>query len=137
MNEERTPWHSPPELWAKLQPPARQMRRAPTPEEDLVWERLRGRRFHGLRVRRQHALGPFIVDFYCSEKRFVLEVDGGVHETSVEKDAMRQEYLERRGFTVLRLLNREVNENPDRALMRVWETLNSLPSPLGEQGRGT
>lgn len=117
--DKRTPWHSPPEIWSQLRPLAREMRRVATSEEDLVWERLRARRFHGLRFRRQHALGPFIVDFYCHVKRLIIEVDGGIHRIDPEQDAARQQYLESLGFTIIRLDNCEVNEDLDRALTRV------------------
>lgn len=135
-DDQKNPWHSPPEVWSKLRPLAREMRRAATPEEDLVWERLRGRRFHGLRFRRQHVIGPYIVDFYCSEKQLVLEVDGGIHETLVEEDAVRQAYLESLGFTVVRVRNREVNEDLDRVLLQAWEAFDNAPSPRAERGGG-
>jgi very-short-patch-repair endonuclease len=90
------------------------MRRDATPEEDLVWERLRGRRFHGLRLRRQHAIGPFMVDFYCHEKQLIVEVDGGIHKNTVQQDTVRQQHLENLGFTLLRLDSHEVTGNLDR-----------------------
>jgi very-short-patch-repair endonuclease len=138
-DDKTTPWHSPPEVWSKLRPLAREMRRAATSEEDLVWERLRGRRFHGLRFRRQHAIGSFIVDFYCSENRLVIEVDGGVHETSVEADTVRQQYLEGLGFVVVRLQNHEVKEDLDEALAKVWAVVEkqvSDDSPLRKRRGG-
>lgn len=135
MNDKTSPWHTPPNLWAKLRPLAREMRRAATPEEDLVWERLRGRRFHGLRFRRQHAIGPFIVDFYCHEKQLIIEVDGGIHEGIAQQDAARQQYLEHLGFAVLRLDNHEVNRDLSLALNKLSQELNH-PTPVAERGRG-
>ncbi len=135
-NAQNTPWRSPPKVWAKLRSPAREMRRAATPEENLVWERVRSRRFHGLMFRRQHALGTFIVDFYCPEKHLIIEVDGDIHETSVEADVTRQEHLETLGFVVVRLKNDEVKEDLDRALSKVSTVLVNLPSPRAERGRG-
>jgi very-short-patch-repair endonuclease len=117
--EKNTPWNTPPKLWARLRPKARDMRKAPTPAEDVLWEWLRGRRFGGLRFRRQHPIGRFIVDFYCAEKRLIIEVDGPVHETTQEQDAARQQALEMQGFRVLRLKNCEVTESIANVLARI------------------
>jgi very-short-patch-repair endonuclease len=57
-----------------------------TPAEQILWDRLRGRRFQGLKFRRQHPLGRFIVDFYCAEHRLVIELDGGIHRHQQEYD---------------------------------------------------
>ena len=130
-----TPWQSPPEIWDKLRPLARQMRHQPTLEESVIWAQLRGRKFRGLRFRRQHAIGPFIVDFYCHEKRLIVEVDGGIHNSTIERDAMRDEYLNALGFTVLHLTNEEVTSNLENALatigaaIDVQEDYHSSPPP--------
>jgi very-short-patch-repair endonuclease len=58
---------------------ARQLRRNPTDAERLLWRKLRFWQVDGLKFRRQQALGPYIVDFVCLEKRLVIEVDGGQH----------------------------------------------------------
>lgn len=63
------PWQSPPELWEKLKPLARQMRREPTPAEKLLWQKLRQKQLLGFKFRRQHAIDRFIVDFYCAKAR--------------------------------------------------------------------
>lgn len=67
--------------------------------------------------RRQHPLGPFILDFCCPAHRLVVEVDGGVHAEQAEYDADRTQHLERYGYQVLRVPNHEV--------------LTDLPSVLG------
>ena len=64
----------------------------------MLWERVRNRRLGGLKFRRQHPLGPYIVDFYCAEHRLVVEVDGPIHEGQKEQDALRAECLEMRAF---------------------------------------
>src|SRR5260221_2218105 len=97
-----------PKLWEKLKPLARQMRSEPTPAEVALWERLRGRKVAGCKFRRQHAIGKFIVDFYCLEKQLVVEVDGPIHEYTQEEDAVRQEFLESLGLKVVRVSNDEV-----------------------------
>jgi very-short-patch-repair endonuclease len=77
------------------------MRWNPTPAEAALWELLRGKRVGNLRFRRQHPLGPFVLDFCCPSVRLVVEVDGGIHleaEQAVRDQALpRPSLLERRG----------------------------------------
>ena len=63
-----------------MQDRARRMRKAPTPSEEFLWQALRNRQLDNLKFLRQHPIGPTIVDFYCHEKRLVIELDGGVHQ---------------------------------------------------------
>ncbi|MEL6308715.1 MAG: DUF559 domain-containing protein [Chloroflexota bacterium] len=81
------------DLWAKLKPLAKQMRHAPTPAEDVLWQGLR-RNALGIKFRRQHAIDRFIVDFFAYKIKLVVEVDGSIHEYTAEEDAIRQQYLE-------------------------------------------
>ena len=76
------------------------MRRNPTPSEARLWQALRGRKL-GVRFRRQHPLGSFVVDFYCASRRLVVEVDGSAHDGDGRRcyDALRSESL-KRGFQV-------------------------------------
>jgi very-short-patch-repair endonuclease len=91
-------WKTSPRLWEKIKPLARQMRHEPTPAEDRLWETLRNRQLLGAKFRRQHAIGKFVLDFYCAEAQLVVEVDGPVHQYTTEQDAVRQEFLESLGF---------------------------------------
>ncbi len=119
---------------------ARVLRQRMTPAESALWQRLRNRRLHGLKFRRQHPIGRAIVDFYCAEKRLVIEVDGGIHETQREHDAAREAYLRERGYRVLRFHNHDVLENIEVVLERIWQAaLTPNPSPAsgrGESGHG-
>ncbi len=81
-----------------IQQRARELRQRATEAEQMLWERVRNRRLGGLKFRRQHPLGPYIVDFYCAEHRLVVEVDGPIHEGQKERNALRAEYLEMRAF---------------------------------------
>jgi len=117
------------------------MRRNPTPEEGLLWQRLRGRRLLGFRFRRQHSIDRFILDFYCSEARLAVEVDGPIHQYSREEDALRQAFLEAQGLRVLRFSNDEVLRHPERVLAQISTLLSSpsrphphTPSPQAERG---
>jgi len=89
---------------------ARSLRQSSGLAEDRIWSRLRGGRLDGHKFRRQHPIGPCVVDFACDRLRLVIEVDGGVHsrEDVRLKDARRQEVIEGLGWTVLRFTNDEV-----------------------------
>ena len=117
---------TPPELWAKLKPLARQMRHEPTTAENLLWQRLRGRRVQGAKFRRQYTIDRFIVDFYCAGSRLIIEVDGAIHEYTPAEDALRQQFLENLGFHVLRFTNGEVIQSPDAVIERIVEVLLEL-----------
>ena len=114
------PWSTPPELWEKLQPLARQKRYEPTPAEDALWQQLRRNQI-GAHFRRQHTIERFIVDFYCAAIKLVVEVDGGIHDYTQEEDAIRQEYLECRGLRVLRVSNDDVLNRMDDVIARIVE----------------
>lgn len=93
----------------------RRLRRAATDEERILWTDLRKRRLGGLRFRRQHPIGPYIVDFVCLERRFIVEVDGIQHADQVAEtsDAARTRWLEAEGYRVYRAWNYEIRENLD------------------------
>ena len=101
-------WRTNAKLWEKLQPLARMHRRQPTKAELALWEKLRGRRFRNARFRRQHTIERFIADFFCSEAKLIIEVDGGIHQYTAQEDAIRREFLEWRNplFNEYRLLLR-------------------------------
>jgi very-short-patch-repair endonuclease len=87
---------------------ARELRRSPTEAETRLWNQLRRRQVARARFRRQVPLGPYIVDFMCPSHRLIVEVDGGQHAERVVYDAARTEWLQSRGFTVLRFWNNDV-----------------------------
>jgi very-short-patch-repair endonuclease len=87
---------------------ARQLRHIATDAETLLWQHLRLRSSTGLKWRRQHPIGPFIVDFYCAEHRFIVELDGSVHDEQIEHDAERTVLLEQAGYRMLRFRNEAV-----------------------------
>jgi len=118
-----------PELWAKLEPLARQMRHEPTPAEGKLWQALRGRRLGGAKFRRQYAIDRFIVDFYCPAARLVVEVDGPVHDYQPEQDAIRQQFLESLGLRVLRFRNEDVLTALEAVLDEISVVLQELPHP--------
>jgi very-short-patch-repair endonuclease len=96
-----------------------------TPAERALWYRLRAHRFLGLSIRRQVAIGPWIVDFLHPASRTVLEVDGDTHDPA--RDALRDADLAARGYTVLRVTNGDVATNLDGVLQRLSETIGVAP----------
>ena len=84
---------------------ARELRQQMTPAERLLWSHLRGSRLNGHKFRRQHPLGPYIVDFCCPDSRLIIELDGAVHLDQADYDVSRTEYLEHFGYLVLRFAN--------------------------------
>ena len=100
---------------------ARAARRNPTPTERKLWARLRRRQLDGLRFRRQHPLGDYILDFFCFARRLAVEVDGDYHRASNQKawDAERDRFLCRQRITVLRVTADEVRDRIDDVLARI------------------
>ncbi|MCP5463892.1 MAG: endonuclease domain-containing protein [Deltaproteobacteria bacterium] len=98
------------------------LRKNATLAENKIWLELKNRKFKNLKFRRQHGIGPYIVDFYCAEKKLVIEIDGDVHaiEKQVEKDKSREKYLREQGLRVVRYFNNDIYSN----LENVLEDLN-------------
>jgi very-short-patch-repair endonuclease len=104
----------------------RGLRQASTESEALLWEELRGRKFLGVKFKRQFSIGSFVVDFYCSSHELIIEVDGSVHEDPVvqQNDKDRQEALESLGLSMLRVTNHDVMNNMDDVLTKIKMRLN-------------
>lgn len=120
-------------------PLKRRLRSDMTAAEQRLWARLRLRQFYGLKFRRQHGIGPYIVDFYCPERAVVIEVDGETHAGGDQpgRDQERDAYLQSLGLTVLRYWNDEVVQNLDGVLEDVSRrvvTDSTSPSPHYEGG---
>ena len=89
---------------------ARRLRRTMTLHEVILWSYLRGNRLGKLRFRRQHPVGPYVLDFYCSEAGLCVEVDGAAHDNPqvAARDARRDLWLAYHGIRVLRLPAAEI-----------------------------
>ena len=96
----------------------RRLRKEMTPAEQRLWFKLNQKQLLGLKFRRQHGIGPYIVDFYCPEKKIVIEVDGDVHafDVAIKRDQERQAYLENLGLRVIRYNNNDVLKGLDHVL---------------------
>ncbi|MCH8152514.1 MAG: endonuclease domain-containing protein [Planctomycetes bacterium] len=100
---------------------SRSLRRRSTYPERVLWYLLRNKQIKGLRFRRQHAVGRYVVDFYCPAAKLVVEVDGESHAGRAEQDAKRSAYLEARGLKVLRVTNDDVMENLEAVGMAILD----------------
>ncbi len=96
--------------------------------EKIVWNYLRKRRFSGYKFRRQYSVGKYILDFYSTELRLALEIDGDVHEVpeQKEKDKTKDKVLEGYNIHVLRIKNDEIEGNPDMAFERLESKIKEI-----------
>jgi very-short-patch-repair endonuclease len=99
------------------------LRAAQTDAERTLWFALRDRRLGGFKFVRQEAIGPFIADFVCRDRKLIIEVDGGQHADST-KDVARDDYLRRENYRVVRFWNNDVLTNRDGVLLTILEALN-------------
>ncbi|MBL0331188.1 MAG: endonuclease domain-containing protein [Bacteroidetes bacterium] len=81
-----------------------------TSAEEILWEEIRNKKLNGLKFKRQHSIGNYVVDFYCASKRLIIELDGEVHNTEEqkEKDQHRDQNLKEMNFKILRISNSQV-----------------------------
>ena len=109
---------------------ARELGRNETESEEVAWRLLRTLRFKGFTFRRQYAVGPYIVDFCCPQRRLIVEVDGSVHAqpSQTRRDASRDAQLKRRGYTVMRSPNGIATEAPELFVRKVLDVAWSLPN---------
>lgn len=114
-----------PHSYQQLREIARDLRSNQTPDERHLWKHLSQRQRLGFKFRRQHVIDRFIVDFYCAESALVIELDGGIHCLTEERDAARQEYLESLGLTVLRFTNEDVFKRLEHVLTQIDERLQA------------
>ena len=91
----------------------RTLRTSMSAPELVFWTKVRMRQFHGLKFRRQHGIGPYIVDFYCADQNLVIEIDGETHGNlpQLVQDQQRDSYLHSLGLRVVRYTNHEVLTN--------------------------
>jgi very-short-patch-repair endonuclease len=117
---------------------AKGIRKRLTDVELLLWSRLRAGHFEGMKFRRQHPIGPYIVDFVCLEGRLIIELDGSQHALPEEilKDRQRGTWLEKEGYTVVRFWDNEVLSNTSGVLEAIRERLHRTPSPQSPPLKG-
>ncbi len=105
---------------------ARRLRANQTPGEKVFWRRIRAKRFHGYKFRRQVPIGPYIVDFLCIERKLIVEIDGDSHcrPGAKERDVKREHYLRLQGFDVLRFGECQVMQDLDSVLEKLGRVLS-------------
>ena len=99
----------------------KRMRTDPTKSEWILWQRWRNKKVAGLKFRRQHPIDKFIADFHCHEKKLAIELDGGIHKRTEQKDLDkgRTETLNEFGITVLRFTNEEIINNLEDVISKI------------------
>ena len=112
-------------------PAARDLRGRQTSAEALLWQALRDRRLAGLKFRRQHPIGPFVVDFCCPDVRLVVELDGGVHASQHEDDAAREALLAKAGYLVMRFPNEAIAAGLPGVLAAIQTAAAAQPARPG------
>jgi len=106
----------------RLKQLARNLRQNQTEAETFLWQKLRKKRLKNCQFYRQRIICNYIVDFYCPEAKLAIEIDGGQHysEPGLAKDAVRDQHLADLGLMVLRFSAREVFENTEGVLERIF-----------------
>ena len=115
-----------------LKPRRQELRRNQTDAEKALWLKVRNRQICGMKFYRQYSLGPFILDFYCPEKKLAVELDGGQHNQHENKeyDTARSEYLKAHGIDVIRFWNNEVLLDMESVLLKLTSIISNLPDHL-------
>ncbi|WP_319423231.1 endonuclease domain-containing protein [Pleurocapsa sp. FMAR1] len=109
----------------EIEEAARRLRKNLTTAETHLWSALKNKQLEGLRFRRQHPVGNFILDFYCASCKLVVEVDGEIHNQQTDRDRARTDKLEEHGYKVLRFSNKQVLND----LPWVLEQIKAIISP--------
>ncbi len=114
---------------------ARRLRHMPTIAEQTLWKALRRNQLHKISFRRQHPIGPYVLDFYCPSKRIAIEVDGGQHATDTGQahDQRREHWLSAKGIRILQFWNNEVLLNLNGVLQTICHALDQTPSRRNER----
>ena len=108
----------PPRSNPKTRTRAIELRKELTPTERKLWAYLRGDKL-GVNFRRQHAIGNFIPDFVCIEKKLIIELDGSQHLEQEEYDEERTKYFESLDYKVIRFWNNDVTKNMDGVIRAI------------------
>ena len=112
----------------EIEQAAKKLRKNLTSAEAILWQALRNKQLEGLRFRRQHPVGNFILDFYCPSLKLVIEVDGNIHRDRINYDDARTNKLAEYGYTVLRFSNERVIGDLPGVLAEIKQVV-SPPSP--------
>ena len=114
---------------------ARDHRHPLTPAEAKIWSRVRNRGLD-FKFRRQHPIWRFIADFYCAEAKLVIEIDGDSHAEPDQEtyDQVRTEWLEERGYKVIRITNEDVHQRLEDSLKEIYMVCEERVAKLKSEG---
>lgn len=114
-----------PDRYNILKQAAREMRNRPTQAESVMWNFLCNNKL-GVKFRRQHVIGDYIVDFVSLKTKLVIEIDGSIHNNAeqIVHDQVRTEFLTSKGYYVMRFKNEEVLCNSDQILKSIESWIN-------------
>ena len=104
----------------------RELRSHLTPEEACLWSHLQQRKLGGRKFRRQHSVGPYILDFYCPAEELAIELDGASHDNDAAQahDERRTDFLSQLGIRVVRFENKDVRKNLEGVLAAIEQAFN-------------
>ena len=105
---------------------AKRLRKEPTPAERRLWMVLSGNKLSGVRFRRQHAIGKYVVDFCSVKSKLVIELDGSQHLEQSEYDIQRSAYLESLGYKVIRFWNDQVMNDIESVIRSIEAVLHDI-----------
>ena len=116
----------------------RALRKNLTEAEKTLWKKLRGKRLEGLKFFRQYGIGAYIADFYCPQRKLVIEVDGGQHfsEEGKDYDAQREYYMNSLCMYTLRFSNLDILKNLEGTWERIIQVVKELPLAPSLEKRG-
>jgi len=103
---------------------ARRLRTGQTDAEQYLWQLLRNRAFGGHKFRRQHPIPPYVLDFYCHERRLAIELDGGQHAEQANRDARRDAFIQGKGIHTLLIWNHHLFTETEPVLELIWQSLH-------------
>lgn len=128
-----------PAYYEELKRRAVHNRNNPTEAEGIMWGLMSGHKLEGNKFRRQHIIGQFIVDFVCLDKMLIVEIDGGYHNnpTQQKDDKIREEWLKKQGYRIIRFTNEEIIGNTNYVLDTITENLRASQATHPSKGGAT
>lgn len=105
--------------WAEMKSVRRVLRKSLPKGEVLLWQKLKNKQL-GVKFRRQYSNGRYVIDFFCTELCFGIEVDGLSHEENIDCDRKRQHWLESRGITIIRFTSEEIFRDLDQVVENIY-----------------
>ncbi len=124
----------------KLKDRARKLRKESTLSEVLLWNQLKGKQIDGYQFMRQEPIDNYIVDFFCSKLKLIIEIDGVSHIGKEKSDLKREEQLKSMGFSILRFCDLDIKTNMEEVIDAIYHWINinkKLTTPWPPLLRGT